>query len=54
VPKSVANREALLFGGVAISCSKPAALAVVVTVTLTVEDEVPLRVIELGDTEQVD
>jgi hypothetical protein len=36
-----------------IGCISPVVLALVVTVAVAAEDEVPLRTIEAGETEQV-
>jgi len=51
--KRAADRNTPPFGGMPIGCISPFVLALVVTVTVAAEDEVPLNVIEGGETEQV-
>jgi len=51
VLSSAANLD--MPGGTAIGRSRPAVFPVVVTVTVAVEDEVPLTVVEFGNTEQL-
>ena len=52
-PNSAVHRNPPPSGGITFGCSNSAVLPVVLTVTVAVEDEVPLSVSELGDTEQV-
>ena len=51
--KRAADRNAPPFGGMPIGCISPVVPALVVTVTVAAEDEIPLSVIEAGDTEHV-